>query len=58
MAVVLTGKSGEDTIKNEGARVATTFLPSKVYGVKFSSLKGNFHHMNCTIRSKIELIRD
>ena len=39
MVVLVTYKNEEEQIKNEGARVLTSFLPLKVYG-NFSDAQG------------------
>ena len=41
MHVFETCKNEEDIVKNEGARVATTFLPLLVYRDNFEKLNGN-----------------
>ena len=58
MNVLITCKNGEDSIKNERARVATTYLPLQVYGYFYRQSRGANSAVNCRIWQKFEQYRD
>ena len=58
MHVLVTCKNEEDPIKNEVARVATTFLPIKVYGDFSRRSRAGNSAVRGRIGPNFELIRD
>ena len=55
MHVLITCNNGEISIKNEGARVATTYLPLFVYGDFSKRPRAAYSAVGCTIWPKFEL---
>ena len=58
IVVLITCKNEEDPIKNEGARVLTTFLPLQDYVIFFIRSRAANSAVLCRIWLKFKLIRD
>ena len=58
MHVLVSCKNEEVAIKNEGARVVTTFLPLQVYGVFFRRSRAANSAVNSLIWQNFNLMRD
>ena len=58
MVVLVTSKSKEDPIKNEGATVLTTFLPLLVYEIFFRRSRATNTAVRGRLEPNVELIRD
>ena len=58
IAVLVTCKFEDDSIKNEGAIFCTTFSPLQVHGKIFHCSRANNSKANIPIRPKIDLVQD